>query len=175
MNSELGVMMKIHLLALAVIFAFALTSCKKEAWKPGTPLAKENLKVGVLHITDPFLENSGYAYAHQQGIEEMKQKLGLKESQVLYKINIDDIDTLHIESSMRDFIAEGANIIIATSWGYMDTCEKLAQEFPSLVFAHASGYKGNDTNFTNYFGRVYQARYLSGIVAGLQTKSNMIG
>jgi basic membrane protein A len=105
----------------------------------------------------------------------MKQKLGLGESQVLYKINIDDVDTLHIESSIRDLIAEGVNIIFATSWGYMDTCEKLAQEFPSVVFAHATGYKYNDANFTNYFGRVYQARYLSGIVAGLQTKTDRIG
>jgi basic membrane protein A len=162
-------------LALAIILALALPSCTKETWKPGIPLAKEKVTVGVLHITDPFLESSGYAYAHQKGIEEMKQKLGLGESQVLYKINIDDVDTLHIESSIRELVAEGANIIFATSWGYMDTCEKMAQEFPSVVFAHATGYKYNDTNFTNYFGRVYQARYLSGIVAGLQTKTGKIG
>jgi basic membrane protein A len=167
--------MKLHLLTLAVILTFVLPSCKKEVWKPGIPLAKENIKVGVLHITDPFSESSGYAFAHQQGVDEMKRKLGLKESQVLYKINIDDVDTLHIESSMRELIAEGANIIFATSWGYMATCEKLAQDFPSVVFAHATGYKYNDTNFTNYFGRVYEARYLSGIVAGLQTETNKIG
>jgi basic membrane protein A len=167
--------MKLRLLALAVIMAIALPSCKKEVWKPGMPLAKEYLKVGVLHITDPFSEGSGYAYAHQQGIEKMKRELGLTDSQVLYKINIDDVDTLHMESSIRELIAEGANIIVATSWGYMETCEKLAKEFSSVVFAHASGYKSNGTNFTNYFGRVYQARYLSGIVAGLQTNSNKIG
>jgi basic membrane protein A len=57
----------------------------------------------------------------------------------------------------------------------MDTCEKLAEEFPSVVFAHATGYKRNNTNFTNYFGRVYQARYLSGIAAGLKTQTNKIG
>jgi basic membrane protein A len=167
--------MKLRLLSLAVILIAAFPSCTKEAWKPGMPLAKEKVTVGVLHITDPFSESSGYAYAHQQGIDEMKQKLGLETHQVLYKINIDDVDTLHIESSIRELIAEGSNIIIATSWGYMDTCEKLAKEFPSVIFAHASGYKSNDANFTNYFGRVYQARYLSGIVAGLQTNTNKIG
>jgi basic membrane protein A len=167
--------MKLHLLLVAIMLALAFPSCKKEVWKPGMPLAKENVIVGVLHITDPFLENSGYAYAHQRGIDEMKQKLGLQETQTLYKVHVDDVDTLHIESSIRELIAEGANIIVATSWGYMDICEKLAQEFPSVVFAHASGYKNNDTNFTDYFGRVYQARYLSGIVAGTQTNSNKIG
>jgi basic membrane protein A len=44
-----------------------------------------------------------------------------------------------------------------------------------VIFAHATGYKYNDTNFTNYFGRVYQARYLSGIAAGLKTETGKIG
>jgi basic membrane protein A len=158
-----------------LLLPFAFLSCKKEAWKPGMPLAKEKIKIGVAHITDPFSENSGYAYAHQTGIEEMKKKLGLEDSQILYKTHLEDVDLLSVENAFREFIAQGVNIIFATSWGYMDACEKLAQEFPSVVFAHATGYKYNDTNFTNYFGRVYQARYLSGIAAGMKTKSNKIG
>jgi basic membrane protein A len=151
------------------------SSCKKEEWKPGRPIAKETIKIGVVHISDPFTESSGYAYAHQLGIEEMKQKLGLADNQLLYKNNVDDVDSLSIENSLRELVALGANIIFATSWGYMDICEKLALEFPSVVFAHASGYKYNSTNFTNYFGRSYQAKYLSGIVAGTMTKTGKIG
>jgi len=166
--------MKSFLIFLLVL-PISFMSCKKESWKPGTPLAKEKIKVGVVHITDPFSENSGYAYAHQTGIEEMKKSLGLADSQVLYKTHVDDADLLNVENALRELIAQGVNIIFATSWGYMDTCEKLAKEFPSVVFAHATGYKYNDTNFTNYFGRVYQARYLSGIAAGMKTKSNKIG
>jgi basic membrane protein A and related proteins len=150
-------------------------SCKKESWKPGTPLAKENVKIGVVHINDPFSENSGYAYGHQIGIEEMKKNLGIIDSQILYKTHIDDADLISIENAHRELIAKGVNIILSTSWGYMDTCEQLAREFPSVVFAHATGYKYNDTNFTNYFGKVYQARYLSGLAAGMKTKTNKIG
>lgn len=142
---------------------------------PGTPIAKEKIIIGVIHITNPFSENSGYSYAHQMGIEVMKQNLDLEDNQIIYKVNVDDQDLMQIESRMRELIAQGVNIIIATSWGYMNICEKLAQEFPSVIFAHATGHKYNDTNFTNYFGRVYQARYLSGIVAGAQTKTGKIG
>jgi basic membrane protein A len=56
----------------------------------------------------------------------------------------------------------------------MDVCEKLSGEFPQVIFANATGYKYNATNFTNYSGRLYQARYLSGIAAGLKTKTNKI-
>ena len=139
------------------------------------PLAKEDVKIGVLHISDPFNESSGYAYAHQTGIAGMQRSLGLSDSQIMYRIHVDYSDPNAVEGAMRELIAREANIIIATSWGYMDACEKLAEEFPSVIFAHASGYRNNDTNFTNYFGRVYQARYLSGIIAGSKTQSNRIG
>ena len=164
-----------YFIMFAIILALIFTSCREKQWKPGTPLPKEKVKIGVIHITDPFTENSGYCYAHQMGIVEMKKNLGIADSQVLYKTHIDDADPLSAESAMLDLVAQGANIIFAGSWGYMDTCEKLSSKFPSVIFAHATGYKYNDTNFTNYFGRVYQARYLSGIVAGAQTKTNKIG
>ena len=158
----------------SVILTLLISACQKE-WRPGIPLPKEKVKIGVVYITNPFSESAGYSYAHQTGIEEMKHSLALQDSQILYKIDIDDSDSLNVENAIRELIAQEANIIFATSWGYMDVCEKLALEHPSIVFAHATGYKYNDTNFTNYFGRVYQARYLSGIVAGAQTKSGKIG
>jgi basic membrane protein A len=167
--------MKPYIIIFAVIAALVFPSCKKEGWKPGTPLPKEKVIIGAVYITDPFSESSGYSFAHQMGIDEMKNKLGLTDSQILYKTHIDDADPMSVESAMLDLIARGVNIIFATSWGYMDSCEKLAAKFPSVVFAHASGYKYNDTNFTNYFGRAYQAKYLSGIVAGLKTKTGNIG
>ena len=52
---------------------------------------------------------------------------------------------------------------------------KMAEENPDVFFAHGTGYMSNGKNFTNYFGRIYQARYLSGIAAGRKTKSNKIG
>jgi len=159
----------------AIILPLSFSSCEKESWKPGTPLPKDKVKVGIVHITDPFSETSGYSYAHQKGIDEMMEHLSLADSQVIYKIHIDDADLISVENAHRELVAQGANIIFSTSWGYMSTCEKLAQEFPNVVFAHASGYKYNNTNFTNYFGRIYQARYLAGIVAGLKTKTNKIG
>ncbi|MCL2042759.1 MAG: BMP family ABC transporter substrate-binding protein [Treponema sp.] len=166
--------MKYCVIVLTVIVALIFPSCEKE-WKPGMPLAKENVMVGVLHITDPFIENSGYAYAHQTGIAEMQLRLGLEDSQMLYRNHVDYSDPQAVENAIRELIARGANIIIATSWGYMDAVEKMAEEYPSVVFAHASGYRNNDSNFTNYFGRIYQARYLSGIIAGAQTQTNRIG
>ena len=159
------------LLFLCVVFG----ACNKTTvWKQGMPLSKEMIKIAVIHLND-INRNSFYDNAHYEGILEMQHKLGLEDTQIIRKVNVFDGDPGVVEGVMRDCIAEGANIIIATTYGYMDVCEKLALEFPLVFFLHAYGYKFNNLNFASYAPRLYQARYLSGIVAGLNTKTGKIG
>lgn len=141
-------------------------------WRPGKPLPRDRVKVGVIHVDDA---TAGYSYAHDRGIETMRRDLGLDKSQIIRKFNVNDADDIMVEHMMRACIDEGANIIVATSWGHGDTCVKLADLYPGVVFAHATGHRWNKTNFTNYFGRIYQARYLSGIAAGMKTVTGKIG
>lgn len=137
-------------------------------------IPKDEIKVGVIHLSDPA-EGSGYTYTHDQGIIGMQQNLGLADDQIVRKISVDDTNAAAVETAITECVEEGCNIIFATSWGYMDTCEALAEEFPDVIFSHGTGYKSNGTNFNNYFGRIYQARYLSGIIAGMKTETNKIG
>jgi len=137
-------------------------------------IAKENIKVAVIHIGNPA-DGSGYTYAHDQGIVGMQKALNLSDSQIIRKNNVNDTDPTATETAILEAIEEGANIVFGTSWGYMDTLEALAEEYPEVIFSHGSGYKSNGSNFNNYFGRIYQARYLSGIAAGLKTEKNLIG
>lgn len=136
--------------------------------------AKEDIKVGVIHIGNPA-DGSGYSYTHDVGIQDMQAALGLSDDQIIRKNNVSDGDPTATETAIRECIEAGCNIIFGTSWGYMDTMEALADEFPKVVFSHGTGYKNNGKNMNNYFGRIYQARYLSGIVAGMKTESNLIG
>ena len=57
----------------------------------------------------------------------------------------------------------------------MEVTSEMAEKYPDVYFSHGTGYMSNGTNFNNYFGRIYQARYLSGIVAGMNTSTNKIG
>ncbi len=137
-------------------------------------ISKDEIKVGVLHLSDPA-DGSGYTYTHDLGIQGMQQNLGLSDSQIVRKINIDDSDEEATEKAIKECIDAGCNIIFTTSWGYMETTAKLAEEYPDVYFSHGTGYMSNGRNFNNYFGRIYQARYLSGIVAGMNTKTDKIG
>ena len=137
-------------------------------------IPKDQLKIGVIHIGDPA-DGSGYSYTHDLGIQGMQKNLGLSDDQIVRQLNISDSDTTAIRNAIEDCIAQGCNVIFGTSYGYMDTMEALANEHPDVIFSHGTGYKSNGYNLNNYFGRIYQARYLAGIAAGLKTKTNKIG
>lgn len=136
-------------------------------------ISKEDIKVGVIYITDPA-EGSGYSYTHDLGIEGMRENLMLSEEQIVKKI-VDDTDQVGTRKAIQECIDADCNVIFTTSWGYMETTSEMAEEYPDIYFSHGTGYMSNGKNFNNYFGRIYQARYLSGIVAGLNTTTNKLG
>ena len=115
--------------------------------------------------------DAGWTYAHDQGRLAAAAATGVETAFV----ETVPEGTADFGNYARDFIEQGFNLIIGTSFGYMDDMEALAEEFPDVVFDHVSGYKANGTNFGNTFGRMYEPRYLSGMVAGSATSSDLIG
>ena len=141
----------------------------------GKGISKDKLKIGVLYISDPTKERSGYSYTHDIGIQEMQRNLGLSDEQIVRKVNVSDSDKAQTMAAIEECIAQGCNIIFTTSFGYMDATAEEAKMHPNVNFFHGTGFKSNNKNFNNYFGRIYQPRYLSGLVAGLKTKTGRIG
>lgn len=137
-------------------------------------ISKDKIKVGVLHLSDPA-EGSGYTYTHDLGIQAMQQNLGLSDEQIDRKINVDDSDKEATEKAIQECVDDGCNIIFTTSWGYMDATEEMAENIRIYILHMEPGTKATGRIFVNYFGRIYQARYLSGIVAGMNTKTNKLG
>ena len=137
-------------------------------------ISKDELKIGVLYIGSAS-ETSGYTYAHEIGIQGMANNIGLSDNQIVRKESVSDSDEKAIKAALQDCVDKKCNVIFTTSWGYMNQTEEFAEKYPDIYFSNATGYLSNGKNFTNYFGRIYQTRYLSGIVAGLKTKTNKIG
>lgn len=169
------------LLALTLVFALAGCGNKPATEEPqtdntqtepnetteATTIAPEDMIVGFIYVGP--IGDGGYTYAHDQGRLYLEEQLGVK---TIYKESVPE--TQEVEQEIRNMIDQGAKAIFATSFGYMDYVEKISKEYPDVKFFHCSGYKSTD-NMANYFGRIYQARYLSGIVAGLKTETNQIG
>ena len=140
----------------------------------GKEIPLDKIKIGFVHVSDP--SDMGYTYNHNRGTEKMMKDLGIKKDQVINKFNI--AEGAECETAVRELAEQGCNIIFATSFGFEDYVLKVAKDFPNIEFCHATGFKAADSelkNVHNYFGLIYQARYLSGIAAGLKTESNLIG
>jgi basic membrane protein A len=114
--------------------------------------------------------DGGWTYAHDQGRKEMAKLPFVKKTTYIESVPEGAESTRVIMSLAK----KGYNLIFTTSFGFMDPTLEVAKRFPNVVFEHCSGYK-TSKNMGNYFGRFYQGKYLSGIVAGAMTKSNIIG
>ena len=140
----------------------------------GDGVTLDNIKLGFVHITDP--SDMGYTYNHNLGTEKMQRELGLRDDQIINKFNTPE--DAECEAALRELVEQGCHIIFATSFGFEDYVMTVAAEFPDVEFCHASGYQcalSDMPNTHNYFGKIYQARYLSGIAAGLKTENNQLG
>ncbi len=153
-------MKKILALALALIMVLALGACSAPA--------EDQFKVGAIYINSKN-DTAGYTFAHHNGITKAMQELGMDvEKQLIIQDNVPE-DKQAVLAAIDTLVGEGANIIIGISFGYIEAMEEAAGKYPEVIFSHGTGYKSNSTNFNNYFGRIYQARYLAGIAAGLKS------
>ena len=127
-----------------------------------------DFKVGAIYINGQN-DTAGYTFQHHSGITKAMENLGLDPaSQLLIVDNVAE-DYTAVSNAIDTLAGQGANIIFGISFGYIDAMNDKAEEYPEIIFSHATGYMGNDTNFNNYFGRIYQARYLTGVAAGLKS------
>ncbi len=169
-------MKKILALLLAMVMVLSLAACgQSEA--TASPAASDDLKVGAIYINSKN-DTAGYTFAHHNGITTAMKELGLDTETQLVIVDEVPEDKEQVLAAIDTLVGEGADIIFGISFGYIDAMEEAAAEYPEVIFSHATGYKSNSTNFNNYFGRAYQARYLAGIAAGfksLEMGNNNVG
>ena len=153
---------------IALALALVMAACCFSAC--GTK--NDDFKVGVILVGD---ENEGYTAAHMEGIEAARKAHGLREDQIIYKYNVPEDEKCY--QTAVDLAEQGCNIIFANSFSHESYLIQAAKEYPDILFCHATGQtaaKQTDlNNIFNYFTNIYEARYVSGIVAGLKLKELM--
>jgi basic membrane protein A len=129
---------------------------------------EEKLKVGFVFIGP--VTDGGWNTANNNGRLYLEKQLDYVETVFVQNVPAGS----DAERVMRQMIQEGAKIIVAGSFNYGDTVKKLAQEFPDLYFLWATGVE-TSANISTYDIREYEGTYLTGMVAGKMTKTNIIG
>jgi basic membrane protein A and related proteins len=112
--------------------------------------------------------DTGWSQAHYEGLQYVEQNV--PNSHVAYIENVPEgVDS---EQVFRSLSRKGFNLIIGTSFGYMNFMETVAGEFPAITYVHLTGFKSNGTNFGNLFGAMEDFKYLAGMVAGSRAKKD---
>ena len=135
----------------------------------GVAQAGEALKVGFVYVSP--IGDAGWTFQHDLGRKALEKALGDK---VVTKYVENVPEGADAERVIRELAGEGERLIFTTSFGYMNPTIKVAAQFPNVIFMHATGYK-SAKNVGIYNARFYEARYLTGVVAGRMSKSGVAG
>lgn len=127
------------------------------------------LKVGFVYVGPTG--DAGWTYAHDNGRKYLEEKLGAAVETTYVESVAEGADS---ERVINQLAKSGNKLIFTTSFGYMNPTLKVAKKYPNTAFEHSTGYKRSE-NVGTYFDRAYEGRYLTGIVAGKMTKSNVVG
>jgi basic membrane protein A len=168
-------------LLLVATFATFFAGCKKSDDAATAPApsasaaapADKPFTVGFIYVGPKG--DYGYNQAHSQGAAIVSAMPGIK---IREEENVPE--TEDVQKTMESMIElDGASVLFPTSFGYFDPhILKVAVKYPNVTFLHCGGLyqEGkHPKNVGSYFGYIDEAQYVSGIVAGMTTKTNKLG
>ncbi len=127
------------------------------------------LKIAFIYVGP--VGDAGWTYAHDLGRQYVQKVFGNK-IQVTYIESVPE--GAEAITVLKSLASRGFNLIYTTSFSYMQQTAQVAKQFPNVIFENCSGYI-TLKNMGDYFGRIYQAEFLTGLIAGAMTKDNKIG
>ena len=128
-------------------------------------------KLKVAFVYARTIETSGWTYGHDLGRQYLEDMLG------------DQITTTYIENvpengkafpQIQALAEDGNDIIFTTSPVFKRDTLRCALKYPNIKFFNCSEYRPYK-HMSNYYGRTYEPRFLTGIIAGSLTKTNILG
>lgn len=138
----------------------------------GLARAQSPIVIGAIYVgpRDDF----GWNQAHAEAMALLKAVPGVT---VIEEENVPETDA--VSQSMESMInLDGANLILATSFGYYNPFViEMAKKYPDVEFRHALPLwrEGDPDNTGSYFGYLNQGHYVNGVAAGLSSPTGKLG
>ncbi|MBN2054674.1 BMP family ABC transporter substrate-binding protein [bacterium] len=158
--------MKNGRLAACVMLLIALGSAAVAAEVTIPEVEKGRFNVAFVYVGP--IGDGGWSYSHDQGRRYLEKMLPSVHTAYVESV----AEGAEAEQVIRSLARKRFDLIVATSFGFMDACEVVAGEFPNVKFLHISGFKKNDRNFGNLMGAMECMKYLAGMVAGARAKAD---
>ncbi|MCL1896852.1 MAG: BMP family ABC transporter substrate-binding protein [Clostridiales bacterium] len=170
-------MKRFSVVVMALVLVFILAACggnEKAGSSGDAGGSDEALIIGFIYIG--AVNDGGYTQTHHNGTVKLQDQFG-DLIKCVWIENVDDTNTQSAMDAAKQLIDQGAAVVIGTSFGFGAPLFEMAEsgDYDDIIFMHFSGSDINDHNYGNYFGAMEEPRYLSGVIAGMQTTSNKLG
>ncbi len=129
----------------------------------------KRLKIGFIYENTP--EDSQWCYAHELGRQYIDDTFGKQiETMSISNVrpNIDD------EKAISDMVHNGADIVFVTSPAMIMASVKMAIAHPQVKILNCS-LNASHKYIRTYYARMYEAKFLTGVLAGALADENKIG
>lgn len=157
------------LVAVIAFFVLLFVSFEKIGNEESAKVTKApKLRVGFVLLSDTA--DNGWNETHYKGIRAACDSLSVQAS---LTIDIPE-EREPLFKAVNDMIADSLKIIVLTSYSYPILIKDVIEAHPEVTF-YGINWEYSAPNYKAYFARIYQARYLAGIVAGAMTKTNHVG
>ena len=144
---------------IALAFAAALSSS-------GTALAQQKLKVAAIYTVP----------VEQQWVSRIHKALSAAKAggEIEYVFS-ESVSNADYERVMRQYAEQGNTLIVGEAFAVEAAARKVAKDYPKVSFLLGSSGKPQEPNFSVFDNFIQEPAYLSGMIAGAMTRSNLIG
>jgi basic membrane protein A and related proteins len=160
------------LAAVAAAAALVLAACGSSSPTPSASQSTGSgkpLTVAFIYVGSP--SDAGWTHQHDLGRLAVQNYFGSK-VKTIFKENVPEGP--QTTSVIQQLVNSGAKVIFATSFGYQPSMVAMAEKYPNVDFAQATG-TAVGPNLSEYFGAGENGDYLAGMAAGYATKTGKIG
>lgn len=174
-------------LAMILALSLALTACgnggassaagstpapagaeASDADSGAAPAEGETKNIRMAFLFSTSVNDGGWITSHDLGRQACDELPGVETTY------LDNIDESNGWKYINDFAEQGYDIVIPCSYGYMEDTMDVASKHPDTIFEHCSGYLTAE-NMGNYFGRDYEATFLTGMACGATSETDKVG
>lgn len=131
---------------------------------------KSSKKAKIGFIMTGSIDEEGWNGMHYQGVSAACKALDVE---LIVKENVKEFEGT-CEAAVEELVKQDCKLIILTSYNYAEEVKELFAVYPDVSF-YVTSVEYHADNVISYFVRMYQVRYLAGIIAGLQTQTDQIG
>ena len=160
-------------LVVLMLGVLVLAGCGQKTSEPqkasDSPKSEAPKKFRVGLLLPGNINDKGWNASAYEGLMKAKEQFGVE---VSYMESVAPSD---MEEVFRRYATQGYDLVLGHGFQFADAAKKVASEFPKTKFGVLNGGVSTAPNLASFQFTNWQPGYVTGVLAGLITKSNVIG